>query len=107
MKLTDSRNPRTCVVIPAYNEQNVITDVLERVLRVTDIVVVVDDGSTDDTSKRVSAFPVTLIRHRINLGQGAALQTGLDFACTLPVDFVVTFDADRQNDSMEVKCLVA
>ena len=68
------------VVIAAYNEAQRIGRVLADLLQVAQNVVVVDDGSSDDTSAVVSRYPVWLLQHAANLGQGAALQTGIRFA---------------------------
>lgn len=92
----------TWVVIPAYNEGSVLADVLERVLKVCRHVVVVDDGSRDETHRVAATLPVHLLRHRVNLGQGAALQTGVDYAIRCGAEFVCTFDADGQMDENDI-----
>ncbi len=75
------RLPPDCwVVVPAYNEAGRIGQVLEDLLRVAQSVVVVDDGSRDNTAQVAAQFPVWVLRHVVNLGQGAALQTGITFA---------------------------
>src|SRR5262249_35062129 len=71
----------------------VITDVRSRGYPV----VVVDDGSADATDKVAAEAGATVISHPVNLGQGAALQTGIEFALAEGADFIVTFDADRQH----------
>ena len=98
----------TCIVVPAYNERQVIGRVLQELTSLSAIVVVVDDGSTDDTHGACEPYPVVLMRHAINLGQGAALQTGITFALReLEPRFVVTFDADGQHRADDVQRLVA
>lgn len=92
----------TWVVIPAYNEGPVLADVLARVLRVCPNVVVVDDGSSDHTLRIAAGLPVHLLRHLVNLGQGAALQTGISYALGRGARCVVTFDADGQMDEAEI-----
>jgi len=97
----------TCVVVPAHNEAGVINDVVAELLALPGHVVVVDDGSTDDTYRVCLGLPVDLLRHGTNLGQGAALQTGITYALSLPgVRFVVTFDADGQHELAAVGALV-
>jgi glycosyltransferase involved in cell wall biosynthesis len=100
------KNPAFCVVIPAYNEETTITKVLKDVFVSSETVVVVNDGSTDRTMDKALEFPITLLSHPINLGAGAAMQTGFDYACTLPVDYVVTIDSDGQHEPSEIPHLV-
>lgn len=88
---------RTIVlVIAAYNEEQKIHGVIREVAKYVNRIVVVDDGSTDRTSKKAKHRKVTILRHTINLGQGAALQTGFEFARTLKPDVVITYDGDGQ-----------
>jgi len=65
-------------------------------------IVVVDDGSSDATFDIARTFPVWVLRHPINCGQGAALQTGIDFALSQGAHAIVTFDADGQHDPNEI-----
>jgi glycosyltransferase involved in cell wall biosynthesis len=85
------------VVIPAYNEGTVLSRVVSEVGRAGYTVVVVDDGSTDATADHAHAAGAIVVRHPFNLGQGAALQTGIDYALAHAAQFVVTFDADGQH----------
>lgn len=94
------------VVIAAYNEATVIARVVGDVARRGYHVVVVDDGSADDTAERASAATI-VVRHPINLGQGAALQTGIDCALQHEADVVVTFDADGQHRAADIESLLA
>lgn len=96
------------VVIAAYNEGQVIGDVVAGVRRVFDRVVVVDDGSRDDTSARARSAGAEVVRHSLNLGQGAALRTGIRhaLACGSP-SHIVTFDADGQHRAEDAADMVA
>jgi polyprenyl-phospho-N-acetylgalactosaminyl synthase len=95
------------VVIAAYNEAGRLTLTLRGLLdRGYRNVVVVDDGSRDTTADDALTLPVWVLRHAINLGQGAALQTGIRFALEQGADFVVTFDADGQHDPAEIAALL-
>lgn len=85
------------VVIPAYNEGRVISRVVSDVKRAGYTVVVVDDGSSDSTADRARAAGATVVAHPFNLGQGAALQTGIDYALAQEAECIVTFDADGQH----------
>lgn len=87
------------VVVPAYNEAPVIRDTLVGLSAYMPRVVVVDDASSDGTADFARAFGVHVVRHRVNLGQGAALATGLEFVLSRGADFVCTFDADGQHDA--------
>lgn len=89
--------PECWVVVPAYNEASRIGKVLEDLLQVAQSVVVVDDGSRDDTAQVAARFPVWVLRHVVNLGQGAALQTGITFALRQQAAYIATFDADGQH----------
>jgi glycosyltransferase involved in cell wall biosynthesis len=86
------------VIIPVYNEAPVIRHVLTEVLTYFTNVICVDDGSSDRSAEEIARTDATLIRHPINLGQGAALQTGLDYALDDPnAEYFVTFDSDGQH----------
>lgn len=85
-------------VVPVYNEAAVIGDVIASIRRVTPHVVCVNDGSRDASAAEIVKAGAYLVDHPINMGQGAALQTGIEFARSLPgVDRFVTFDADGQH----------
>ena len=95
------------VIIPAYNESKTIALVLEQLVLYGYHVVVVDDGSSDETSLRVLQFPVILHKHAVNLGQGAALQTGLEYALGQSTGrYIVTFDADGQHNAGDIAVLL-
>ena len=97
----------TFVVIAAFNEGKVIRDVVAEVAAAGWPVVVVDDGSRDDTAQAARMPGVTVVRHRVNLGQGAALQTGIDYALRRGARTIVTFDADGQHSCEDIPQLVA
>lgn len=87
----------TWVIIPMFNEGAVIYGVAREVLMAFPNLVVVDDGSTDDALEQSARAGATVLRHPINLGQGAALQTGIKYALQQGADYIVTFDADGQH----------
>ncbi len=95
----------TWVVIAAYNEASVVHRVVGEVASRGYKVVVVDDGSSDQTARAASAAD-SVIRHPINLGQGAALQTGIEHALRQGAEIVVTFDADGQHRAADIENLV-
>ncbi|CAN5889772.1 glycosyltransferase family 2 protein [soil metagenome] len=97
----------TFVVIAAFNEGKVVRGVVEGVVAAGYPTVVVDDGSCDDTAAAAGRVPgVTVVRHAINRGQGAALQTGIDYAVRRGARTIVTFDADGQHSVEDIPTLV-
>lgn len=88
----------TWVVIPLYNEERVIGDVVAEVRTAFPQVVCVDDGSSDRSADLAARAGASVVRHPLNLGQGAALQTGFEYVLADPsMQYVVTFDADGQH----------
>jgi glycosyltransferase involved in cell wall biosynthesis len=97
----------TWVVIPLYNEEGVISDVILDVRAVFPQVVCIDDGSTDGSAAAAAEAGARVVRHPFNLGQGAALQTGFQFALSDPsMKYVVTFDADGQHQIVDAVGMV-
>jgi len=94
------------VGIPAFNEEATIAKVVVRALRHADKVLVVDDGSGDDTALIAEKLGVAVIRHERNLGKGAALRTCLDWARSSGVGILVTLDADGQHDPDEIPRII-
>jgi len=94
------------VVIPTYNDQTVLSGVIEEVIAAGYSCVVVDDGSEPAASLASSAERTFLLRHSINLGQGAALQTGIEFALGRGAEHVVTFDSDGQHRVEDIARLI-
>lgn len=91
------------LVVPLYNEGPVIGDVVRHARRTFPNVVCVDDGSKDDSADQAEAAGAHVVRHSINLGQGAALQTGFEYALARPgMQWAVTFDADGQHQVDDV-----
>jgi glycosyltransferase involved in cell wall biosynthesis len=100
------QGPSIYVVIAAYEEARVIGEVVAGVTAFTPHVVVVDDGSEDDTRGSARRAGATVLRHPVNRGQGAALQSGISFALKRGADVIVTFDADGQHDVGDLPALV-
>jgi glycosyltransferase involved in cell wall biosynthesis len=92
----------TYIIVPCYNEggqlRTTVSELLERGYKV----VVVDDGSRTSAWEMLSDLPIHFLRHGINLGQGAALQTGMEFCRRLHADAVVHFDADGQHSADDI-----
>jgi glycosyltransferase involved in cell wall biosynthesis len=94
------------VIVPAYNEARAVGQVVDELARRGYRPAVVDDGSADDTAAIAAKAGAVVVRHPVNLGQGAALQTGIDFALLEGADFIVTFDADGQHAAADVAVLL-
>ena len=95
------------VVVPAYNEAPAIGAVLQELRAAYRHIVVVDDGSTDGTLETARAYATFVLRHPINCGQGAALQTGIEFALLHGAEYIVTFDADGQHRIEDIAALLS
>jgi polyprenyl-phospho-N-acetylgalactosaminyl synthase len=97
---------RVSVVIAAFNEADMIGIVAGQVRSLGYSTVVVDDGSTDGTQIAAERAGAALVAHAFNLGQGAALQTGIDYALRQGAEVIVTFDADGQHRAADIAHLV-
>lgn len=95
------------VVVPAFDEASVIGTTVQSLLTRFDNIVVVDDKSHDATADVAFAAGAHVCRHPVNLGQGAALQTGFDYALQQGAQIVVTFDADGQHRVQDASAMVA
>jgi len=97
---------RVVIVIAAYNEAQSISDVVRELRTQYSHVVVVDDGSSDTTAALALDAGACVLKHLINRGQGAALQTGITYALDQGADLIVTFDADGQHDMADIARLL-
>ncbi|MGH3542233.1 MAG: glycosyltransferase family 2 protein [Mycobacterium sp.] len=103
--LTETRN--VWIVVPAFNEAGVIGDVIADLRSVFEHVVCVDDGSGDDTGEIALRAGAHLVRHPVNLGQGAAIQTGIEYARRQPdAQVFATFDGDGQHRVKDVVAMI-
>jgi glycosyltransferase involved in cell wall biosynthesis len=94
---------RTIIVIPAYNEERTITDVVRDATAVADAVVVVDDGSRDRSGALAKNAGAIVVRHAVNRGLGGALGTGIAAALRLGADAIVTMDGDGQHRAEDAR----
>jgi glycosyltransferase involved in cell wall biosynthesis len=100
-------NSAVFVIVPAYNEGSVLVANMRPVIEAGYSVVVVDDGSSDDTRNVAGALPrAHVLRHELNLGQGAALQTGMTYALRAGARYIVHFDADGQHRVDDIPVLL-
>ena len=96
-RFKEKMRPGVYVVIAAFNEERAVGEVLQGLAPFFSNVVVVDDGSADDTAEKAREAGAKVIVHPLNLGQGAALRTGMEYALLNGARYVVTFDADGQH----------
>lgn len=101
LKKPDTQN--VAIIIPVYNEAGVIKNVLLKIFEVFDTVICVDDGSVDGSVEEITKTKAIILKHPINLGQGAALQTGIEYALKdKNIEYFVTYDADGQHSLSDV-----
>ncbi len=89
-------------VIPAYNEENNIGSIIKKTKKYVDNIIVVDDGSNDKTKEAAEKSGAIVLRHIVNLGKGATLKTGCDFAIKRGANFIAALDADAQHNPDDI-----
>ena len=95
----------TWLIVPLYNEATVVGQVIQQARRTFPNIVCVDDGSKDDSARQARLAGAHVVTHPINLGQGAALQTGFEYFLTrTDGTYAVTFDADGQHRRLRPRC---
>lgn len=105
--MTKSHRPTVIAVIPCLDEEYFIGDIVARTSKYVDRVIVVDDGSTDNTSKVARAAGARVIKHREKQGAGAATRTGFEAAKADSADILVTLDGDGQHNPDEIPQVLA
>lgn len=94
---------KTFIVVPAYNEHRHIGLVLDDLHKLGyKHIIVVDDGSKDDTSEIAKKKKAVVLKHIVNMGKGAAAKTGCEYALKQGADVIVLIDADRQHEAEEI-----
>lgn len=97
---------RGCAILPAYNEAANIAEVIRKVKALGIDVIVIDDGSSDNTSSIAKSESAVLIRHDLRRGKGATLKDGFDHVRGKGYDFIVMLDADGQHDPAEIPAFI-
>ena len=99
---------RLAVIIPAHNEEKTIREVIWEVKKYANNIIIVDDGSKDNTylMAKEAANDILVLRHKINLGKGAAVKTGCEAALKLGAETIAIMDADGQNSPKDLMKLV-
>src|SRR5690348_10840450 len=85
-------------IIPAFNEEHTVGRVVNKTLPFVNEVLVIDDGSSDATSKVAATAGANTVKHSINLGIGSSLRTGYNYCLSRSCDIVIQLDADGQHD---------
>ena len=101
-------NSSVCVIVPIFNEEQVVRKIVQSLVAEKFTSVIIDDGSSDNSLQSISDLPVKILKHSTNFGQGAALQTGFEFAKKNPnLEIFVTFDADGQHQIKDIENIVS
>lgn len=90
------------IVMPAYNEGKVISEVLIKTKNYVSNIIVIDDGSSDDTFQQAQRQGVVVLKHKTNMGKGAALKTGCQYALEQGAHKIIVMDADGQHNPEEI-----
>ena len=99
------RDNRICVVVPTYNNGSTVADVVRRIQQLTDQVIVVIDGSTDDTRQQLESLQVETVDYAQNQGKGHALLEGFKRAIQMGYEYAVTIDSDGQHYPEDIPLL--
>lgn len=101
-------NSKCYIIIPTYNEEKNIARVISGIRKYTDHIIVVDDGSQDKTYQKAkeSIDGGVVLKHKINIGKGAALKTGCEAALKLQAEMMVVMDGDGQHDPNDIPKLL-
>jgi glycosyltransferase involved in cell wall biosynthesis len=97
---------KTAVIVPAFNEHRHIADVITQVKTFNSQVIVVDDGSRDGTAAVAEKTGVVVLKHAINLGKGAALRTGSEYALQKGAEILIYIDSDGQHNPADIPRLL-
>src|SRR3990167_40317 len=90
------------IIIPAYNEEKSIRCIVEKTLLYAVHVIVINDGSQDNTASQLTGLPIVLLQHPKNLGKGVSLLRGFKYAQSLPITATISIDADTQHDPDDI-----
>jgi glycosyltransferase involved in cell wall biosynthesis len=101
-------NSSVCIIVPIFNEEQVVRKIVQSLVADKFTTVIVDDGSSDNSLQSILDLPVKILKHSTNFGQGAALQTGFEFAKKNPnLEIFVTFDSDGQHQIKDIEKIIS
>ena len=101
-------NKETLILVPVYNEVKNLENVILDLQKYFNNILIIDDGSDDSYDEILNSYNIFYLKHAINLGQGAALHTGLTyFLNQIQFEYVVTFDGDGQNRGIDAEKMVS
>ena len=106
-KTTKRTKPKVIVAIPCLNEGQFISDIVTRARKYADVVIVIDDGSTDNTAEAAEKAGAKVIKHEARQGAGAATRTAFEAAKRYDADILVTLDGDGQHNPDEIPQVLA
>ena len=106
-QIEKSQKTKVVAVIPAYNVQSTVRKVVKEAQKIVDEVLVVNDGSSDNTYQLLVGMNVRIVNHTKNQGLGCALRRGFEVALKEGYDIVVTLDSDGQHDARDIKKVIA
>lgn len=98
---------KTCLLLPAYNEAKTISHIISEARMYIEPIIVIDDGSSDNTAQIAREQDVVVLRHDINRGKGMALRTGFKYALEHNYDIIITMDSDGQHEPAEIPRFLA
>lgn len=93
---------KICLLLPAYNEAKTISHIISESRMYIEPIIVIDDGSGDNTAQIASEQDVVVLRHEINRGKGMALRTGFKYALEHDYEIIITMDSDGQHEPADI-----
>ena len=98
---------KICLLLPAYNESKTIGHIISEARTYIESIVVIDDGSSDNTAQIAHEQDVIVLQHEINRGKGMALRTGFEYALEHGYEIIITMDSDGQHEPAEIPKFLA
>ncbi len=101
------RKNNVCAVIPFYNEENTIKEIIEKTLNYVDLIICIDDGSTDDSIKNIpESKNITVLKNNVNRGKGYSLKRGFEKSIEIKTEYTITLDSDLQHPPENIPAFI-